>query len=339
VTEQGATERSERTRLPELNPDQFRRFAIASLVSVIVIVLSGAAVRLTGSGLGCPDWPSCYQRRLTAQLRFHPLIEFSNRMVTVVLTVIVIATLLAAWRRRPYRRDLVWLSAGLVGGVLAQAVIGAVVVYTKLNPYIVMVHFSASMLIVADAVVLVHRCRRDYGPGSGSRLVPEPIVRLARGLIGLLAIVIAAGTATTGAGPHAGESSGQLVAKRIPVALRQMAELHSSLAILLVGAVVALAVALHAIDVPERVRRAARVLCVVLVAQAAVGYTQYFTHLPALLVEVHVLGATSLVVGMVQFFLSLTHHPSEPSLTLKPKTDAQPRPNAGADLGRVRIPG
>jgi len=118
---------------------------------------------------------------------------------------------------------------------------------------------------------------------------------------GVVAIVLAAGTATTGAGPHAGGSSGQLVAKRLPVALRDMAELHSSVALLLVGVVLSLVVALHAIDVPERVRRTARVFFCVLVAQAAIGYTQYFTHLPALLVELHVIGAVSIAIGTTRF--------------------------------------
>ena len=123
--------------------------------------------------------------------------------------------------------------------------------------------------------------------------------------------MVAAGTATTGAGPHAGDASGQQVAKRIPVALRDMAELHSSLALLLIGVTIGLVVALHMGDVPERVRRAARIFMVVLVAQAAVGYTQYFTHLPALLVEVHIVGATALVIGAVQTFLACTYHAPE----------------------------
>jgi heme a synthase len=299
------------SRLPTVSPLAFRRLAIASLVMVVLIVVTGAAVRLTGSGLGCADWPDCSAGHLTPPLQFHSLVEFGNRMVTVVLTVVVILTVLAAFRRRPYRRDLMWLSAGLVGGVLLQAVMGGIVVYTKLNPYVVMVHFLASMPLVVDAVVLLHRATRDCSPASGRLLVPRPILLLSRGLVVLLAFVLAAGTATTGAGPHAGSSQGQLVAKRIPVPLRDMAELHSSLALLLVGVALSLAVALQAMDVPERVRRAGRLLVVVLVAQAAVGYTQYFTHLPALLVEVHVLGATVLVVGTVQFLLALTFHPAE----------------------------
>jgi cytochrome c oxidase assembly protein subunit 15 len=244
-------------------------------------------------------------------LQFHGLVEFGNRLVTVVLTVAVAAAFLGTVFRAPRRRDLIWLSGGLVAGVLAQAVLGGIVVYTKLNPYVVQVHFVASMLLLVDAVVLVHRSTRDYSPGSARPLVPRPVIRLFYGLLALLGVVIAAGTATSGAGPHAGDSSGQQVAKRIPIALRDMAELHSSLALLLIGLTVGLVVALHLGDVPERVRRSARVLMVVLVAQAAVGYTQYFTHLPALLVELHLAGATALVIGAVQTFLTCTYHAPE----------------------------
>jgi cytochrome c oxidase assembly protein subunit 15 len=127
----------------------------------------------------------------------------------------------------------------------------------------------------------------------------------------VLTLVIAAGTATTGAGPHAGDATGQQVAKRIPIALRDMAELHSSLVLLLVGLTIGLVVGIHMSDVPERVRKAARVLLTVMAAQGAVGYTQYFTHLPALLVEVHLLGATILVVGAVKCFLMCTYHGPE----------------------------
>jgi heme a synthase len=299
-------------RLPRISPERFRQVAVVALAFVILIVLTGAAVRLSGSGLGCPDWPTCYRTQITPQLSLHPLIEFGNRMVTVVLTVVVGVAFIAALLRRPRRTDLCWLSAGLVAGVLAQAVLGAIVVYTKLNPYVVMVHFLASMLLVADAVVLVHRSRRRYEPGSGRVLVPRPMLLLSRMLMALLAVVLAAGTATTGAGPHAGSSSGQIV-KRIPIALRDIAEVHSSLALLLVGVSISLAVALHALDVPERIRRGARIMVMVMVAQAIVGYSQYFTHLPVALVEIHVLGATSLVAVVTWFHLRLTSHPLEPA--------------------------
>ena len=299
-------------RLPTVSAGTFRRLCVLSLVAVTAIVLTGAAVRLTGSGLGCADWPTCATGHLAPPLHFHALVEFGNRLATVVVTVVVGVTFLAALRRRPARRDLVWLSAGLVAGVLAQAVMGGIVVYTKLNPYLVMAHFGASMLLVADAVVLVHRAKRSYGPGTGRLLVPAALHRLTWAALGLLAVVITAGTAVTGSGPHAGSAQGQLVARRIPVPLRDMAELHSGLALVLIGVCVGLAVSLHASAAPERVAKAARVLVVLLVAQAAIGYTQYFTHLPPLLVELHMLGATALVIGTIQLLLSERAHPVEP---------------------------
>jgi cytochrome c oxidase assembly protein subunit 15 len=300
-----------RRRLPTVSPELSHRLNQLALLLTALIVLTGGAVRLTGSGLGCSNWPECSAGHLTSALQFHGLVEFGNRLVTVVLTVAVAASFLATIFRSPRRHDLIWLSGGLVAGVLAQAVLGGIVVYTKLNPYLVMVHFYATMLLLVDAVVLVHRSTRAYGPGSGRLLIPRPLIRLYYGLFALLAIVIGAGTATTGAGPHAGDSSGQQIAKRIPIALRDMAELHSSLALLLIGVTIGLVVALHVADVPERVRRAARILMAVMVAQAAVGYTQYFTHLPALLVEVHLLGVTALVIGSVQTFLACTYHAPE----------------------------
>ena len=235
---------------PQVSPELGHTLNVLALALVALIVVTGGAVRLTGSGLGCSDWPECSVGHLTPALQFHGLVEFGNRLVTVVLTVAVAAAFLAAVFRSPRRRDLVWLSGGLVAGVLAQAVLGGIVVYTKLNPYVVMVHFVATILLVADAVVLVHRDRLDYSPGSARLLVPRPVIRGFYGLLALLALVITAGTATTGAGPHAGDASGQQVARRIPVALRDMAELHSSLALLMVGLTVGLVVALHASAVP-----------------------------------------------------------------------------------------
>jgi cytochrome c oxidase assembly protein subunit 15 len=295
----------------EVSASLSHRLNLLALALVALIVVTGGAVRLTGSGLGCADWPECTVGHLTPALHFHGLVEFGNRMVTVVLTIAVAAAFLGALFRKPYRRDLIYLSLGLVVGVVAQAVLGGIVVYTKLNPYVVMVHFFATMLLVADAVVLVHRSQRDYGPDSARLIIPRPLLRLFYGVLGVLTLVIAAGTATTGAGPHAGDATGQQVAKRIPIALRDMAELHSSLVLLLVGLTIGLVVGIHMSDVPERVRKAARVLLTVMAAQGAVGYTQYFTHLPALLVEVHLLGATILVVGAVKCFLMCTYHGPE----------------------------
>ncbi len=314
-----------------VSPSLSHRLNLLALALVALIVVTGGAVRLTGSGLGCSDWPQCSVGHLAPALHFHGWVEFGNRLVTVVLTVAVAASFLASIYRRPRRKDLVWLSGGLVAGVLLQAVLGGIVVYTKLNPYLVMVHFFATMVLLVNAVVLVHRSTRDYRPGSGHLLIPRPLLRLYYGVLAVLAVVIAAGTATTGAGPHAGDSSGQVAAKRIPIALRDMAELHSSLVLLLVGLSIGLVVGLHMADVPERVRKAGRLLLGVMVAQAAVGYTQYFTHLPALLVEVHMVGVTVLVVVVVQCFLACTFHRVEDvALVEEPSTPAPARAPVGA---------
>lgn len=315
-----------------VRPSVVRRLSLLSLVFVSAIVLSGAAVRLTESGLGCSDWPECFTGRVTPPLEFHSLIEFGNRMLIVLLEVVIGATFLGSLLRRPFRKDLAWLSGGLVGGVLLEAVLGGLVVYTKLNPYLVAVHFLATMLLVTVAGVLLHRSTRSYTPGSGSLAVPRPIVLLSRGMALLVAIVLAAGAVTTGAAPDSGAAEGQAVAKRIPIGLRDMAELHAGLALLLIGVVVSLAVALHALDVPEHVRKEARMLVVVLVLQGVVGYTQYFTHLPAVLVEIHELGATILVIGVTRFILALTYHASEPLPALRavPDVEVGPRGLAGA---------
>ena len=315
-----------------VSPSLSHRLDVVALVGTALIVVTGGAVRLTGSGLGCSDWPDCSSGHLTPALQLHGLIEFGNRLVTVVLTVAVAVAFLGSVFRTPRRRDLVWLSGGLVAGVVAQAVLGGIVVYTKLNPYVVQAHFVLSMVVLVDAVVLVHRSTRDYSSaGSGRLVVPRLVVRSFYGLLALLGVVIAAGTAVTGAGPHAGDASGQTVAKRIPIALRDMAELHSSLALLLIGVTIGVVVALHvAPALPERVRRSARILTVVMVAQAAVGYTQYFTHLPALLVEVHIVGATALVIGSVQTFLACTYHAPEAVATPQVQDASSPGVPVGA---------
>jgi cytochrome c oxidase assembly protein subunit 15 len=259
--------------------------------------------------------------------------------VTVLLVIVIAATFLAAIRRRPYRRDLVWLSAGLVAGVFAEAAIGGIVVYSKLNPYLVMVHFLATLLLVVDAAVLFHRSGRSYGPRAGRLLVPRPLLWFSRLTAALLAVTIAAGSATTGAAPDTGGAPGQKVAPRIGVPLRDLAELHSSLALLLIGTALGLAVALHVADVPERVRRSARILVGVLCLQAVVGYTQYFTHLPAAVVELHELGVTALVIGFVQFHLALTHHAPERTPVLRAVPDLVPEPVPVAGTAGAAAPG
>ncbi len=282
----------------------FSRFALATFIGSGLIVISGAAVRLTGSGLGCPDWPTCYKDRLTVSTSLHPLIEFSNRLVTVALVVLIAATVVAAYLRAPRRRDLLVISWLLVLGVFGDAVLGAIVVYTKLNPYLVMIHMWLSLAMVALAVVLHHRSRYDYSPRARAEVASPATRRVAWVLDGLFVMVVAAGTATTGTGPHAGGSQGQVVAKRIPVALKDMVMAHSALAVAFLGMVLATFLILEAIGAPARIRGASERLLIVGVAQGAIGFLQFVTHLPALLVELHVVGVVSLTIGVTSFQLA-----------------------------------
>jgi cytochrome c oxidase assembly protein subunit 15 len=265
------------------------RVALANAVANGAIVVTGGAVRLTGSGLGCPTWPRCTGGSFvpTRQLAVHGAIEFGNRMVTFVLTVVAVATVVAVFRS--VRRDLrPWAVVSLLG-IPAQAVLGGITVLTKLNPWIVAGHFVLSSVLVAIATVLWLRSRE---PGVGEPLIRRPLVQLVGGIALVTAAVVAVGTVVTGSGPHSGDAH----SRRTGLDPEQVAQLHADLVFLLVGLTVALLVALVATDAPGRVRRAARDLLIVQLAQGVVGFVQYFTHLPVVLVLLHMLGAV-LIVG------------------------------------------
>ena len=287
--------------LPRIRPRTFLRMSQVTAALVVLNIASGAAVRLTGSGLGCPDWPTCSRRHVTPALSFHPLMEFSNRMVVVGLVVVIGATAVASLLGTERRRDLVWLSWGLVGGVLAEAVAGGIVVYTKLNPYVVMGHFMVGIGLLAVATVLALRAG---GPGgAGVPKVGRTDRRLAWAMVGVLAVALAAGTATTGAGPDGGSPS----AVRLPVPLDDMARTHS-LIVIAFGCVLLVALyRLYRDRAPESVQRRGHLLLGALVVQGLIGYTQFFTHLPPGLVEVHEVGAAIVVVALLQFVDSLYH--------------------------------
>jgi cytochrome c oxidase assembly protein subunit 15 len=279
----------------------FRWFALASFISMIVIVLTGAAVRLSGSGLGCPDWPTCFQHRITSSSSIHSEIEFGNRLVTISLIVIIGATFLAAWLREPRRRDLIILSGALVLGVVADAILGALVVYSKLNAYLVSMHMLLSLTMVVLAALLYHHSKYLYGEGARND-VRDPYFRaVARALWIPFSVLVLTGTATTGSGPHAGNSQGQLVARRLPFALSSAAWVHSLAAVLFIGLVLGLLLAIWRSGAPTALKLGVRRLVYISLIQAAIGATQYLTHLPAWLVELHVAGAVSLTIGLTQF--------------------------------------
>jgi cytochrome c oxidase assembly protein subunit 15 len=280
------------------------RIALANAVANGAIVVTGGAVRLTGSGLGCPTWPRCTGSSLvpTRALAVHGVIEFSNRMITFVLTAVAVATVLAVFRS--VRRDLRTLAVISLLGIPAQAVLGGITVLTKLNPWWVAGHFVLSSVLVAVATLLWLRSRE---PGVGEPLIRRPLVQLVGAIALAAAAVIAVGTVVTGSGPHSGDAH----SRRTGLNPEQVAQLHADLVFLLVGLTVALLLALIAVDAPGRVRRAARDLLVVELAQGVIGFVQYFTHLPVLLVLVHMLGAVLIVAYTARLVWSVRGPASE----------------------------
>jgi cytochrome c oxidase assembly protein subunit 15 len=274
-----------------LTPAQYALAAYVALGALTLIVMSGAAVRLTGSGLGCPTWPRCYGK-IYPPLTTHAVIEFSNRMITVPVSIAAIAAFVLAFRRRPYRRDLMRVSALLPLGVLAQAVLGGLTVRGALDYGWVMAHFALSMLVLLAAVALAWRA--TYEPGDRPRSANRTLTLWARATVLLGALTIFAGTAATAAGPHAGGSPGQKI-NRLDFDGRGTMDfvIHRHGEIALVFGLAALVVwwlahrsTEHPVD--ELTRRFATITCVLIALQGAVGLDQYETHLPSELVWVHV---------------------------------------------------
>jgi cytochrome c oxidase assembly protein subunit 15 len=290
----------------------FRWFAFATFLSVILIVLSGAAVRLTGSGLGCPDWPTCYKGRITTPWGIHHFIEYGNRMFTAAIFIVTAITFVAAFLRSPRRRDLIVLTGALGGGIAADAVLGAFVVYSKLNPWLVSLHLLLSLSMVVIAAVLYHRSKYIYGPDARADIRDPHFHKVAKLLWIPFVVLVITGTATTGSGPHSGASQGQLVAKRLPFAFSDAAWVHSVAAVLFIGIVVGLLLSIWHTSAPQALQLGVRRLVIISLLQAAIGVTQYLTHVPAALVELHVLGAISLTIGVTQFHLRQSAHDREP---------------------------
>lgn len=303
-----------------------RGLAVASLVSQIGIVVTGGAVRLTGSGLGCPTFPRCTDESYinTPEYGIHGFIEFGNRLLTFVLAAIALATLVAVWRLRPRRRDLVEPAAVLFLGIPVQALIGGITVLTELNPWVVMLHFVASAALIAVATVLVRRTREPAGPvrpigGGQSGLW---LRRLAASIVAVTFVVVYLGTIVTGSGPHAGDD----MAQRTGLDLESVSQLHVDAVFLLLGLTVGMWFAARAAGSPGRVARAAALLLAVELAQGLIGFVQYFSGLPILLVGLHMLGATILVVAAVQLLLSTRERvPLDEQLVGELPSDGQPR--------------
>ncbi len=295
-----------------------RRLAVANLVANVLIVLTGGAVRLTASGLGCPTWPRCTETSLvtTRELGVHGYVEFGNRLLTFALAAVAVATVVAAVTTRA-RRDVRLLSLAVLLGIPLQAVIGGITVLTDLNPWVVMLHFLASMVLIAVATVLVHRTRGDAVPYAA---VPPAARRLAWAVAATLAAVLYVGAVVTGSGPHAGD----LDARRTGLDPGVLAQVHADLVFLLVGLTVGLLVTLQAVRAPHAVRRAAAVLLAAELAQGVVGYVQYALALPRGLVAVHMVGAALLVVAATSLTVVMTAGARPPAPASPPLPRARP---------------
>lgn len=298
-------------------------WAVALLVANVGLVATGGAVRLTGSGLGCPTWPRCTGDSFVPHeaLGVHGAIEFGNRMLTWVLTVVAIATFIAVWRRAASTRRDRWLVTLLALGIPFQGVIGGITVLTKLNPWVVSLHFILSMALVSGATVLVHRLR----PDAPAAPTTTPALRLGRVLAWLQYLVtwtvIYLGTVVTGSGPHAGDAE----APRNGLAPAHATQLHADAVLLLTGLSVAIVVFTHVMSLPAR-RTAYRFLGLIAI-QGVVGVVQYNTDLPVVLVIIHMTLSALLLIGATKLILEFGSVPADVS-----DTDV----STSADSARVR---
>ena len=294
----------------EPTPVSMRRLALAGVIANTVIMSTGAAVRLSASGLGCPDWPQCSAADIVAsknagQTLLNTWIEFGNRLLNFPLVIIAVLIFIAAWRFRPdgqRRRDLVWLGAAQPLGVVAQAVIGGIVVLTKLSPAAVSVHFLVSAAVVAAAVALHMRCAALADPARE----PETTVRrdlqvIAAALVAVTCAMLAAGTVVTGTGPLAGDAG----VPRYKLPLEGITQLHADIGWLLAGLSIALVLGLRLSGAPRRAVQAGWIMLAALGSQGVIGYIQYFTHLPAGLVWVHVTGSMLVWIAVLRLFFTV----------------------------------
>ncbi|MFJ4092693.1 heme A synthase [Kitasatospora sp. NPDC089913] len=290
-----------------------KRAAFAALVMSVVIVVTGGAVRLTASGLGCTTWPRCTDESLTptAEMGFHGVVEFTNRMLTYVLSAAVGWAILAARCARPRRRGLTKLGWAQFWLVMSNAVLGGITVLTGLNPYTVALHLIAAMALVWVATLMWERSKEGDGPARP--LVAEPIKRLAQVLVGVIGLLVAAGTLVTGAGHHPGTPKDNKMVPRIPLDYDRLAQAHADLAFLSIGLSIAVVFVFVAVKAPPAARARSRELLIGLLLQGVIGFVQYFTDVPELLVGLHMLGATLIWIAALRIPLALRTREDAPA--------------------------
>ena len=282
-------------RLPRTVDASVRRLAVASLVGQTLLVVTGGAVRLTASGLGCPTWPRCTDTSLvnTAEMGIHGFIEFGNRLLTFALAAVAVAMLVYLWNLRRERRDLFLLALGLLASIPAQAVIGGITVLTNLNPWVVGLHFLVSMALVVIATLLVNRAYGRTGRHAGIKLPALPgVLRPVAAAVGLFsALAVMLGVVVTGSGPHAGDAD----APRNGLDWDLFSHIHAVPAYVITAGTLFAVVLVIVRRIQGPFRTAVLLLLAVTLLQAVIGFTQYYNGIPALLVGAHMLGAALLM--------------------------------------------
>ncbi|HKR69611.1 MAG TPA: COX15/CtaA family protein [Streptosporangiaceae bacterium] len=291
-------------------PLAMRRIAFVGVLASLAIIPTGAAVRLSQSGLGCTDWPDCTANSLVASGEhgdplIHQWVEFGNRLVTTAIFVIAIAVFIAAWRFRAgpdgkRRRDLVWLASAQPAGIAAQALIGGIVVLTKLSPFWVSLHYLATLPVLAAAVALHVRCTETTQP---AKPLVAPLVRLvARALVLVASLMMLAGTLVTGTGPLAGAGD---VPRYHFLSLTAITQLHADIGWVLGTLAVMLTLIMHVTEAPRRAVRLCWIVLGLIGLQGAIGYAQYFSGLPAGLVWVHVANTALIWIAIIRLTYAL----------------------------------
>lgn len=304
--------------LPDRVDARVRFFAWASLISQVLIIGTGGAVRLTGSGLGCPTWPRCTEDSYvtTPEMGFHGIIEFGNRLLTFVLILIAIGMFLMVVRMSKERPELLRLSVALGLGIPGQAVIGGITVLTDLNPYVVGLHYLLSAVLVGLAAWLLYRVR--VGAASGSKEAPPALTTVLGLLLGALSVSIIVGIVTTGSGPHAGDGG----AARNGLNSEFLQHIHSWPSYAVFGfSVIAITLAwrFQATPSQRRLRRAVNGLGVAVAVQIAVGLYQARNGLPELAVGIHMVLASVLVALTVTALLATRRDTEEQELRGQPR--------------------
>lgn len=306
-----------------VSPRTFRMLVWVVIGVFAFITVTGAAVRLTGSGLGCEDWPTCNDDRFVAEVDdVHALIEFTNRMVSGLVLIPVVATVVAAHRRDPRRRDLTRGSWGLLAVLAIEIPLGGVTVLTGLTPGIVAAHFLVSMALIAQAVWLEDRA--SAGGGAGRLVVVGDARRWSWAAVSLGAIVLVSGTIVTGSGPHSGDED----VGRLPFDITEVARVHSgAMWLLLLTSCVAMWRA-YRNGAPERLRRRGGVLVAAIVLQAGLGYTQYAMGVPPWLVGAHIFGSVVVWIALLRFHLGFVER--DPEGAVPPGATADGTPEVAA---------